>query len=268
MKIDGKTIASDILAALKPNVEELKKRNITPTLAIILIGNNESSKSYIKQKQIKAEEIGANIKLHHLEEITETELLQLIKKLNQDPSIHGIIVQRPLPNKFDRNAISQAINVEKDVDGFNDLSKFDAPVAEAVIEILDRISYDYKHKKIVVIGKGETAGRPVIKLLNKLNLTPTVIDSKTINPEEIIKSANVIISAVGKENTINPNELNENQIVIGVGLFSVEGQLKGDYDQASIDGRVKYYTPTIGGVGPVNVAMLMRNLVQAASESM
>lgn len=264
MKIDGKTIASDILASLKPQVEKLKERGIIPTLAIILIGNDESSKSYIKQKQLKAEEIGAKIELYHFESFRETELLKLLEGLNQNPKIHGIIVQRPLPTEFDRNRISQAININKDVDGFNDSSNFDAPVAEAVIEILDRISYNYKEKKIVVIGKGETAGRPVIKLLNKLNLTPTVIDSKTENAEEIIKSANVIISAVGKENTVKPDDLNEDQILIGVGLFSIDGKLKGDYNPELVDGKVRYYTPTIGGVGPVNVAMLMKNLVQAA----
>lgn len=265
MKIDGRLIASEILNNLKPQVEALKKKGIYPTLAIILIGDDENSKSYIRQKQHKAGEIGAGIKLYEFKSVSEDDLINLINDLNGNPAIHGIIVQRPLPQNFDKETISHTINPEKDVDGFNQTSNFDAPVAEAVIEILNSIGQsDLSGKKIVVIGKGETAGKPIINLLDKLELKFEIIDSKTENPDEIIRSAEIIISAVGKSGVIKPGLLNTNQILIGVGLYSQDGKLKGDYEEIDIENKVAYFTPTLGGVGPVNVSCLMRNLVQAA----
>jgi len=266
MKIDGKAISSDILNSLKPQIEVLKKTGITPTLAIILIGNNSSSKTYIKQKQLKADEIGIEIKLFAFESISEDELVKKIEELNVDPKINGIIVQRPLPDNIDKEVISRIIKPEKDVDGFSDESSFDAPVALAVIEILKSIGIsDLNSKKIAVIGKGETAGLPVIKMLDKMELNFEIIDSKTENKDELIKKADIIISAVGKEYIITPDVLNKNQILIGIGLFATNGKLKGDYETSEIENKVKYFTPTIGGVGPVNVSFLMKNLVQAAS---
>jgi len=263
MKIDGKLLSANILDSLKPEVENLKKSRITPTLAIILIGNDRSSQSYIKQKQLRADEIGVNIKLFHFESISEEKLIKLIEELNNNITIHGIIVQRPLPKNFNKEVISRIISPEKDVDGFNDESGFDAPVALAVIEILKSIGInDFADKKIVVIGKGETAGLPIIKLLDKFEINFEIIDSKTENPDEIIKNADIIISAVGK-NIIKPEILNKNQILIGVGLFLEGEKLKGDYNSAEIENKVKYFTPTIGGVGPVNVSFLMKNLLQA-----
>jgi methylenetetrahydrofolate dehydrogenase (NADP+) / methenyltetrahydrofolate cyclohydrolase len=267
MKIDGKIIASEILNSLKPQVDKLKEQNIIPALAIILIGNNESSKSYIKQKELKATEIGAKIELFHFEKINQDELLELINKLNNEQNIHGIIVQRPLPTNIDKQTISSAIYPQKDVDGFNKESAFDAPVAKAVIQILNQTAgNNFKSKNIVVIGKGETAGGPIIESLIKLGINPIVIDRQTQNPEELIKKADIIISAVGKENTVKLNLINTNQILIGVGLFSKDGILKGDYEVSEIENKVKFYTPTLGGVGPVNVAFLMQNLVNAATK--
>ena len=265
MKIDGKTIAAEILDRLKPQVAELKRKGINPTLGIVIIGKDPSSHSFVKQKKLKADEIGAVVKIFQYDSVTEEELFKIIDKLNNDLSIHGIIVQRPLPENIDKNKISNLVDVKKDVDGFNPNSSFDAPVAEAVLEILKRIGEgDLSSKKITVIGKGETAGGQVIKLLKKQGLEPQIIDSQSTNPETLIKSADIIISAVGKEKIINPQILNKNQILIGLGLFSKEGKLKGDYDENEVEGKVKYFTPTLGGVGPVNVAFLMSNLVKAS----
>jgi methylenetetrahydrofolate dehydrogenase (NADP+) / methenyltetrahydrofolate cyclohydrolase len=265
MKIDGKEIAAKILNSLKPQVKQLKESGIIPKLAIILIGNDVSSQAYIKQKRLKAEEIGAGIKLYHFNEITQNKLIDLINKLNEDTKIHGIIVQRPLPEDIDKNLISRNISLEKDVDGFNDESIFSAPVALAVIEILNSIGIaDLSSKKIVVLGKGETAGLPIIKLLDKMEVDFEIIDSQTDNRDKIITNANILISAVGKENIITPQLLNKNQILIGVGLYQKDGKLKGDYEVSEIEGKVKYFTPTLGGVGPVNVAFLLKNLLRAA----
>jgi len=268
MKIDGRAISSEILENLKPQVSELKQNGTAPTLAIILIGNDEASHSYIKQKKIKAEEIGAEIKLFHFESTSEEELLTLIEKLNNDALIHGIIVQRPLPNSFDRGKISLSIDINKDVDGFNIESRFDAPVALAVIKILNNIGINnLTDKKIAVIGKGETAGGPIIKLLDKMEIKFELIDKQTSDPDELIKNANIIISAVGHEKVVKPELLNSEQILIGVGLYPKDGKLKGDYEEIDVENKVKFYTPTLGGVGPVNVACLMENLLLAANSS-
>jgi methylenetetrahydrofolate dehydrogenase (NADP+)/methenyltetrahydrofolate cyclohydrolase len=263
MKIDGKLLAEKILEPLKLDTQELIKLGTIPTLAIILIGDDKSSQSYIKQKQLRADEIGAKIKLFHFMSITENELIKLVEVLNNDSLIHGIIIQRPLPKGFNREVVSKIISPEKDVDGFNDESEFDAPVALAVIEILKSIGInDYNNKKIVVLGKGETAGLPIIKLLDKLEIIFEIIDSKTQNSDELIKNADIIISAAGKK-VIKPELLNNNQILIGVGLYFENGKLKGDYENTEAENKVKYFTPTIGGVGPVNVSFLMKNLIQA-----
>lgn len=267
MKIDGKQIASEILEDLKSQVLKLKEKGVIPTLAIILIGDDQASESYIKQKELKAGEIGAEIKLFRFKETNRKDLLKLIKNLNIDPKIHGIIVQRPLPEEFDRNLISEAINPLKDVDGFNPDSEFDAPVAEAVVKILQIIGEsDLVQKQIVIIGKGETAGGPIIKFLRETGCRPEIIDKKTPNPENAIKEADIIISAVGHEKIFDTNLLKNNQILIGVGLYmGDDGKLHGDYPDEEVEGKVKYFTPRIGGVGPVNVAYLMKNLLEAAS---
>jgi len=214
---------------------------------------------------ILAEEIGASIKLFRFDSISEKKLLVLVEKLNNDPLVHGIIVQRPFPDNIDRDKVSILINPEKDVDGFSARSNFDPPVALAVLEILKSIGIEkLDNKKIAVIGKGETAGGPIIKLLNKHGVKPEIIDSQTKNPNELISSAEIIISAVGKENIINKSLLNSSQTLIGVGLFAKNGKLKGDYDEDIVSGKVKYFTPTPGGVGPVNVACLMQNLINAS----
>lgn len=270
MKIDGRQIAAGILENLKPRVEELKDSGITPTLAIILIGNNESSKSYIRQKKLKADEIGVDIKLFHFESTSQSELLELINKLNIDPLVNGVIVQRPLPQNLSRDQISKAISPEKDIDGFNPEPAFDAPVALAVVEILRSIGEtDLSKRKIVVIGKGETAGGPVIRLLLKQGLNPTVIDSSTINPQSLEKQADILISAVGKERVFLPDVLSEDMVLIGIGLFiGTDGKLHGDYEDGEVENEVRLYTPTVGGVGPVNVACLMKNLIKAAQNQL
>lgn len=270
MKIEGRQIAAGILENLKPRVEELKDSGITPTLAIILIGNNESSKSYIRQKKLKADEIGVDIKLFHFESTSQSELLELINKLNIDPLVNGVIVQRPLPLGINIEIVSRSIGPKKDVDGFNPQSEFDAPVAEAVFEILKNVGeLDLSKRKIVVIGKGETAGGPVIRLLLKQGLNPTVIDSSTINPQSLEKQADILISAAGKEGVFLPDVLSENMVLIGIGLFmGTDGKLHGDYEDGEVENRVKLYTPTVGGVGPVNVACLMKNLIKAAQNQL
>lgn len=275
MKIDGKQIAAEILADLKQQVLVLKQKNITPHLYIILLSDDASSASYVRQKMLRGEEIGVKITLDKVgSDISTDELIKKIEKLNSDSSVHGIIVQRPMPKNLNDGQIAKAVNPKKDIDGFNPNSKFETPVAQAVLEILKKIqSLEFKvqnfndwikAQKITVIGKGLTAGGPIINLFRKMGLAPFVIDSKTIDRDLIIRDADIVISAVGKQNIVNSTNVKNGVILIGVGMHMEEGKLCGDYSQEEIENIASFYTATPGGVGPVNVAMLLKNLVEAS----
>lgn len=271
MKIDGRLVASEILKNLKQRVEKLKTKNVTPCLYIILLSSDPSSVSYVKQKILKGEEIGVKIIIDKTDPQTSTkELIDKIDKLNKDINIHGIIVQRPLPQALDEEKIKDAIISSKDVDGFNSNSKFGVPVALAVLKLLETIHPDnfnnwLKQQEICVIGKGVTAGQPIINALEKLAIKPQIIDSKSINKEEILKNSDIIISAVGKKNVFEDYQIKVGAILIGVGLHKEEDdKFHGDFVEEKIQNIALYYSPTPGGVGPVNVAMLLKNLVTAA----
>lgn len=272
MKIDGREIASEILENLKNRVEKLKEKKVTPHLYIITLGKNSESTSYIKQKLLKAAIIGAKTTVKKMSEKTTTaKLVSLIEKLNNDKKVNGIIVQRPMPKTIDEEKIALAINIEKDVDGFHPHSKFSVPVALAVLKAIESIIDDQdiinflKSKKITVIGKGITAGKPIINLLLKFKIKFKVIDSKTKERKKILKTSDIIISAVGKSNVFTKDDLKKGVILIGVGLhMEKNGKFYGDYNQDEISDKAGFYTPTPGGIGPLNVSMLMKNLIEAA----
>lgn len=279
MIIDGKAIAQHILDNLTKRVGELKEEGITPHLAVILIGNDESSKAYVRQKELKINQIGAAITIHRFEDnFAQQDLLDLIQKLNDDPTIHGIIIQRPLPPHIDNHAVTMATNAQKDVDGFRDDSPFDPPVGLAVWKLLREIQQS-KHEtsdslegwlarqSLVLLGKGRTAGQPIMKMLKKHHISYTVIDSKTPNRTELMHNADIIISAVGKMHVVTKEDVTSKTSLIGVGMFRGDDEkMHADYDEEDLQNIVAYFTPVPGGVGPVNVAMLIANLVQAASE--
>lgn len=276
MRIEGAQIAGKIYEDLKKRVGELAKKNIVPHLAVILVGENPASIAYVTLKKRKGEEIGAKVTLiKYGTDVTTEELEKNVEELNSDSAVHGILIQRPLPDQVDVAKLELLTNPEKDIDGFHPDSPFTLPLPLAVIKILEEVhkmknineefSNWLKSQKIVVLGKGPTGGGPIIKLLNKLGATPNVIDSKTENPQDLKKNADIIISSVGRENVVKPDEIKKGVILIGVGILRGEdGKLKGDYDEEKIKDIAGFYTPTPGGVGPVNVAMLMENLVTAA----
>lgn len=278
MRIDGKQIASEILRNLSIEVEKLKKRGITPTLAIILMGDNEESARYVKQKTLRTQEIGAQAKLFEFgNSISNEKIEKLIRKLSKDPKIHGILLQRPAPANIKADALTELIPPEKEIDGFGSKTIYPVPVAEAVWVMLESVWKQGKNvrtfeewlksKKIVVIGKGETAGKPIIDRLTSLGANSTIVDSKTTNKDEVLKKADVIITSVGKH-VLDSNQIKKGVILIGVGLYANnEGKLRGDYDNNDVDQVAGYYSPTPGGVGPVNVACLLKNLVLAAKKS-
>lgn len=290
MKIDGREIAKKILADLKSKVQKL---SVTPHLAIILVGNDPASHAYVRQKRLKANLINATTTIFNLKlRIQSSQLEKLIDKLNSDNSVHGIIVQQPLSPHINIAKIAQAIDPHKDVDGFHPKSKFQPPIALAVLRILERVYRDSPRrspsatsevekasdlrllggefrdwltsKKIIVIGKGETGGKPVIQTFKKVGVQATTIDSKTKNPKALTKTADIIISAVGKSHIVKPDMLKKGVVLISIGLHKgLDGKLHGDYDEKEIKNIVSFYTPTPGGVGPVNVAMLLKNLIRA-----
>ena len=288
MRINGREIAAKIYKDLERRVGELQEKGISPTLAVMLVGKDPASRAYVLQKEKWGEKIGVTVAVDSYETPTTTEeLLERLHMLNRDTNIHGIIIQRPVPSHINGTVLTNETSPAKDVDGFHPESPFDPPVALAVLKILEDIYHklhkgyslqgvslqkriifsDWLHQqRIVVLGKGETAGKPIQKLLTKRGLSPTVIDSKTPSSQLITNNADIIISAVGKPNVIKSEMLKREAVLIGVGLHGEDSKLRGDYDEQEIKNTAAFYTPTPGGVGPVNVAMLLSNLVQAAED--
>jgi methylenetetrahydrofolate dehydrogenase (NADP+)/methenyltetrahydrofolate cyclohydrolase len=214
--------------------------------------------------------------------VTTEELVEKVKLLNDDPFVHGILIQRPLPEQIDIEKLELTTDPEKDIDGFHPDSPYTLPLPLAVGKILEAV-YIQKNQKsefthpafvawlnkenIVLLGKGPTGGGPIIEYFKKLNIKPTLIDSKTKNPERIMNKADIVISAVGRENTIKAGDLKKGVVLISVGINRGENnKLHGDYDDEAIKDIASYYTPTPGGVGPVNVAMLWVNLLTATEK--
>ena len=281
MKIDGREIAGKIFEKLKKEVEELKKKNIIPHLVIILVGNDPASKAYVRQKELKATQIGAKATVINLEsEIQNSELIRLIEKLNNNNSIHGIIVQRPLPPHLDSGEIDSATDAKKDIDAFRNDSPFPMPIVCAILKILEEIhkrgtgprqaTFDnwLKIKSIVIIGKGQTGGGPIIETFKKMGIKSNVIDSKTKNSENLKKEADIIISAVGKLNVVKKEEIKKGVILLSIGLHKEKDEkLYGDYEEEEIKNIAGFYPPAPGGVGPVNVACLLENLIKASTKT-
>ena len=270
MIINGREISSQILEDLKQRVEKLKEKNVIPHLYIILLSNDPSSQSYVKQKMLKGEQIGVRITIDK-ESFGESQnkLIEKIERLNNDKFVHGIIVQRPMPKTFDEEKIVKSISPLKDVDGFNSGSKFKAPIGQAVLKLLRTIHPDdfdhwLKQQKITVLGKGITAGTPIINTLITTGIKPEIITSNSENKEEILKKSDIVISAVGKPDVINSLDLKKDVILIGVGIHKEkDGKFHGDFNEEEIQNIASFYTPTPGGVGPVNVSFLLKNLVEA-----
>lgn len=279
MKIDGRKIAEQIFKELRIKVVKLQEKNIIPHLAIILVGQDPASKAYVNQKELKAENIGIAISIHQFPKSISTQaILDKINDLNNLSLAHGIIVQQPLPSQLNLATITQAIDPAKDVDGFCFKTHFQMPISMAVLKILEHIHAStsgvelqfedwLKTKKIVVVGKGETGGKPIIQMFERMKIKPLIIDSKTKNPENLTKTSDIIISAVGKPNIIKPEMIKKGSILISIGLSKgIDGKLHGDYEEEKIKDIASAYTPSPGGVGPVNVAMLLKNVVTASQQ--
>ncbi len=280
MILDGKMISNELLNKIQHSVDELRQKNITPSLAVILVGNDPGSLSYIKQKQKAGERVGIRVLFEQFPETISPDVLEsAIAHYNADPTVHGLIIQRPVPLFFgDTGNILDSVLPHKDVDGFLPNSPYQVPVARAVITILEHAHATLSnegliHKpfadwlsqeRITVIGRGETAGKPITDLLTRMNCATSVITSKTSHPEVLLKQSGIIISCVGKKEVVKKSYIQKGAILISVGLWrDSEGKLHGDYESADIEKIAGFYTPTPGGVGPVNVASLMQNVIDA-----
>jgi methylenetetrahydrofolate dehydrogenase (NADP+)/methenyltetrahydrofolate cyclohydrolase len=281
MIIDGKVLADTILTRLKSTVTSLKIRGCTPTLAVILVGDNAASLSYIKQKEKAAINIGAKVILEQLPgNVSPTILSSAIAHYNNDASIHGLIIQRPIPEGIGKvGDILSRVAPTKDIDGFIPNSPFEPPVARAVLTILEHVhghlvgqglvNNDFiawlTSQSIAIVGRGETAGKPIADTLKRYNCATFIIHSHTNNPKKVLQNATIIVSCVGKPRIITRSLIQPGVILISLGIWSdQQGKLHGDYEPEEVKSIASFYTPTPGGVGPVNVACLMNNLTDAA----
>lgn len=270
MILDGKIIKKELLENLKEEVKNLSEK---PKLIVVQVGNNEASNIYIKQKTKMCEYIGYNsehIKLP--ENITTNEIVQLIKKYNLDEEVNGILVQMPLPNHIDAKIIQNSINPLKDVDGLSDLNngrlmhKKDALypcTPSGIIEILKKYNIKIEGKDIVIVGRSDLVGKPLANMLINENATVTICHSKTNNLSAHTKRADILIVATGRPKMITEEMVKEQAVVIDVGITKVDDKLYGDVDFEQIKNKASYITPVPGGIGPMTVTFLAKNILKA-----
>ena len=282
--ISGKELSQKILSELKSEVLKLKKRlNIYPCLAVILVGDDQASRVYVANKRRTCEKIGILSKAYDLpSSTTMKQLLKIIHDLNNSPNIHGILCQLPLPNGLNEQKAILAINPSKDVDGLHPLNvgllataqpKFISCTPLGVLEILKRYKIEIIGKQVVVLGRSNLVGRPLATLLSQKgwDATVTICHSKTRNLENHIEQADIVVAAIGQPNFVSGEMLKKNVVVIDVGINRIpssnptkKGKLCGDVDFESASKVASFITPVPGGVGPMTIAMLMKNTILAA----
>ncbi|HDK9026541.1 TPA: bifunctional methylenetetrahydrofolate dehydrogenase/methenyltetrahydrofolate cyclohydrolase FolD [Staphylococcus aureus] len=272
--LDGKQIAKDYRQGLQDQVEALKEKGFTPKLSVKLVGNDGASQSYVRSKKKAAEKIGMISEIVHLEETaTEEEVLNELNRLNNDDSVSGILVQVPLPKQVSEQKILEAINPEKDVDGFHPINIGKLYIDEqtfvpctplGIMEILKHADIDLEGKNAVVIGRSHIVGQPVSKLLLQKNASVTILHSRSKDMASYLKDADVIVSAVGKPGLVTKDVVKEGAVIIDVGNTPDEnGKLKGDVDYDAVKEIAGAITPVPGGVGPLTITMVLNNTLLA-----
>ncbi len=271
--IDGKELAARIRENLTREVAALNEAGKNPGLAVIIVGDNPASQSYVRAKTKACQDVGMYSELHELDaSISETDLLTKIEDLNQDSKIHGILVQLPLPAHIDEHKVIEAISADKDVDGFHvtnagrlltGLDGFVACTPAGVIEMIKSTGVSMVGQHVVVVGRSNIVGKPVAILALNEHATVTICHSRTRNLAEITRQADILIAAVGRPEMITGDMVKEGSIIIDVGINRVDGKLVGDVDFASCESKAAYISPVPGGVGPMTITMLLANTVQA-----
>lgn len=274
--IDGKLIAAKIETEITGRVALLKKKGIIPKLAVVLVGENRPSRTYIKRKKEAAERVGIDFSLHEFpKNIAKEELIQAVHKIQKDPLLTGLIIQLPLPERLYTPEVLNAINTDIDVDCLTDCNigklvmktnLIEPPTPWAVIKTLKEINFDLAGKNATILGAGALVGKPLaIMLINEL-ASVTTCNSRTKDIKKKCLGADVIISAVGKKNLITADMVRERAVVIDTGIVYTDGKMHGDVDFAKVSKKASFITPTPGGIGPITVAKLLLNTVICAEK--
>lgn len=272
--IDGKAVAAAVKQEQKKRVDGLKAQGKQCGLAVIIVGEDPASKVYVRNKMLSCQEVGIDSYSYELPENTpEEQIISIIDKLNADDKVNGILVQLPLPKHIDERKVLKSIDPEKDVDGFSayQMGKmvlgekcFPSCTPRGVMELLHYYKIDVSGKHAVVIGRSNTVGKPMALMLLKDNATVTICHSKTQNLAEITKQADILVVAIGRGRFVTEDMVKEGAVVIDVGMNRIDGKLCGDVDFDNVKEKCSYITPVPGGVGPMTVAMLMKNTVDSA----
>lgn len=275
--IDGKKIAAEIQAKIEKDVAVLKERGKQPGLAVVLVGDNQASRTYVRNKQKRTEAVGMKSVLIELPEtVSEKELLETVETLNHDDTIHGILVQLPLPKHISEDKVIDTISSEKDVDGFHPLNVGNLFIGKptflpctpaGIIELIKSTGESIEGKKAVVIGRSNIVGKPVAQLLLQENATVTIAHSRTRDLEKVASEADILVVAIGIAKFIKKEAVKEGAIVIDVGMDRDENnKLCGDVDYDDVVSKAGYITPVPGGVGPMTITMLLANTLRAAKQ--
>ncbi len=272
--MNGKELAKEIRGNLKIEVTELKKQGIIPKLAVIMVGDDKASQVYVRNKSKACDEIGIEYE-EYLKDasITQEELLNLIDELNAREDISGILLQSPIPKHLDIREAFNRIDYKKDVDGFNPVNVGKLAIGEdcfisctpyGVVKLLEANNIKIEGKHVVILGRSNIVGRPLIQCMLNEHATVTVCHSRTQNLKEFTKQADILISAIGKAKFVTEDMVKDGAVVIDVGINrNDEGKLVGDVDYENVEHKTSYITPVPGGVGPMTIAMLMNNVVKA-----
>ena len=272
--IDGKELARSIRGEVKKEVDNLREKNVIPKLAVIMVGDNSASKVYVKNKSKACQECGVEFEEILLDANTSMEtLLSIIDKLNERTDINGILLQSPIPKDLNIQEAFERISYKKDVDGFNPVNVGKLMIGEdtfisctpyGIIKMLEAYNIEIEGKHAVIIGRSNIVGKPLAQCLLRNNATVTICHSKTRDISQITKTADILISAVGRVNMVTSEMVKEGAVVIDVGMNrNDDGKLVGDVDFENVKEKASYITPVPGGVGPMTIAMLMNNVVKA-----
>lgn len=274
--LDGKELAKKVREGVKEQVDKLKNKGINPKLAVVMVGNDSASAVYVKNKSNACRKAGIEFEEFLLpEETTEEELINLIKKLNKDKNVHGILLQSPVPKHINIDRAFDTISPEKDVDGFNAVNVGNLTIGRdclvsctpyGVMRLLEEYNIDVSGKRAVVIGRSNIVGKPMLQCLLSKDATVTICHSKTKDLSEVVSEADIVISAIGRPNFVTGNMIKDGAVVIDVGINRMEdGSLCGDVKFDEAESKASFITPVPGGVGPMTVAMLVENVVKAAN---
>ena len=274
VKMDGKALSAKVRSSILAETEELKKKGVTPGLAVIIVGDDPASEIYVRNKEKACAECGFYSEKYALPaETSQEELLGLIGQLNQSPQISGILCQLPVPDHISEEAVINAIDPKKDVDAFHPVNvgkimvgNFDfVPCTPAgVMELIDEYQIDPKGKECVVVGRSNIVGKPMAMLLLHRHGTVTMCHSRTQHLDEVCRRADILVAAVGKAGFITPDMVKDGAVVIDVGINrNAEGKVCGDVEPAVME-KASYMTPVPGGAGPMTITMLMKNTLKAA----